>query len=59
MVPGMRRRELPDVLARLPAYLAERERQTGRRSPGMATDGARFIAHERRIDALVARLLDG
>ena len=47
------------MLAGLPAYLAERERQTGRRSLGIAADGARFIAHERRIDALVARLLDG
>jgi hypothetical protein len=38
------RQELPDVFARLPDYLAERERQTGRRFLGIAIDGATFIA---------------
>ena len=42
------RRETDDVLARLPDYLAERERQTGRRYLGIATDGASFIAFELR-----------
>jgi hypothetical protein len=42
------RRELGDVQARLPDYLAERERQTGRRYLGLATDGATFIAFELR-----------
>jgi SAM-dependent methyltransferase len=40
------RRELKDVHARLPEYLAERERRTGRRYLGIATDGALFIAFE-------------
>lgn len=42
------RRERPDVEARLPDYLAERERRTGRRYLGLATDGATFLAFERR-----------
>jgi hypothetical protein len=33
-------RELGDVLARLPDYLTDRERQTGRRFVGIATDVA-------------------
>jgi len=47
------RQELSDVSARLPDYLAERERQTGRRFLGIATDGATFIAYELREGALV------
>jgi hypothetical protein len=46
------RRELPDVQARLPEYLAERERQTGRHYLGIATDGASFVAYERRDGAM-------
>lgn len=46
-------RELGDVHARLPDYLADRERQTGRRFVGIATDGAEFIAYELRGGALV------
>ena len=42
------RRESGDVLARLPDYLAERERITGRRFLGIATDGATFAAFELR-----------
>lgn len=47
------RRERPDVEARLPDYLAERERRTGRRYLGLATDGALFLAFERRDGALL------
>jgi hypothetical protein len=47
------RREIGDVQARLPDYLAERERQTGRRYMGIATDGASFVAFELRHGALV------
>lgn len=47
------RQEMGDVLARLPDYLAERERQTGRSFVGIATDGAGFIAYELRGGALV------
>lgn len=47
------RQELPDVFARLPDYLGERERQTGRRFLGIATDGATFLAFERREGDLV------
>ncbi|MDW8371913.1 MAG: N-6 DNA methylase, partial [Geminicoccaceae bacterium] len=47
------RRERDDVLARLPDYLAERERRTHRRYLGLATDGAIFLAFERRDGALV------
>lgn len=46
------RRELGDVEARLPDYLAERERLTGRRFLGIATDGATFAAFELRDGAL-------
>ncbi len=46
------RREIKDVIARLPDYLAERERQTGRQYLGIATDGASFIAFELRDGAL-------
>lgn len=42
------RHELDDVHARLPHYLAERERQTRRQYLGIATDGAIFIAYELR-----------
>jgi SAM-dependent methyltransferase len=47
------RREIGDVEARLPAYLAERERQTQRQYLGIATDGASFVAYERRNGALI------
>jgi hypothetical protein len=47
------RREMPDVEARLPDYLRERERQTGRRYLGIATDGATFIAFELRDGGMV------
>jgi SAM-dependent methyltransferase len=47
------RHELPDVFARLPDYIAERQRQTGRSFIGIATDGATFIAYELRDGALV------
>jgi hypothetical protein len=47
------RQELDDVLARLPDYLGERERQTQRRFLGIATDGATFVAYELREGALV------
>ena len=46
------RREQPDVDAKLPQYIAERERQTGRRFLGIATDGATFIAYDLRDGAL-------
>ncbi len=45
-------RELADAHARLPDYLGERERQTGRHFLGIATDGATFIAFERHDGAL-------
>jgi len=47
------RHEMQDVEARLPDYLRERERQTGRRYLGIATDGASFVAFELRDGALV------
>jgi N-6 DNA Methylase len=47
------RREMGDVLARLPDYLAERERQTGRRYQGIATDGATFVAFGLRDGELI------
>lgn len=47
------RQELNDVLARLPDYLTERERQTGRQYLGIATDGATFIGFELRDGSLV------
>jgi hypothetical protein len=47
------RQELADVFARLPDYLTNRERQTGRRFLGIATDGATFIAYELRDSTLV------
>ena len=46
------RQEIGDVLARLPDYLADRERKTGRRFVGIASDGATFIAFERRSSGL-------
>ncbi len=47
------RREAADVEAKLPAYLAEHERQTGRRPAlGIATDGAGFLAYELRAGVL-------
>jgi hypothetical protein len=48
------RRELPDVEAKLPGYLAERARLTKRPAGlGIATDGATFLAYELRDDRLV------
>jgi hypothetical protein len=47
------RREMGDVQARLPDYLAERERQTGRPYLGLATDGATFVAFALRDGNLV------
>jgi hypothetical protein len=47
------RREMDAIQARLPDYLAERERQTGRRYVSIATDGAEFIAYELRAEGLV------
>jgi hypothetical protein len=47
------RQELGDVQARLPDYLAERERQTRRSFVGIATDGAEFITYELRGESLV------
>jgi len=47
------RQELRHVFARLPDYLAERERQTGRSFVGIATDGAEFITYEVRGGSLV------
>jgi hypothetical protein len=47
------RLEHDDVLARLPDYLSERERHTGRRFLRIATDGAAFIAYELRQGLLV------
>ncbi|MFZ4410083.1 MAG: N-6 DNA methylase [Paracraurococcus sp.] len=48
------RHELRDVEAKLPGYLAEHARQSGR-SPvlGIATDGATFLAYELRDGAMV------
>lgn len=47
------RQEQDDVLRRLPDYLAEKERETGRRYLGIATDGAVFHAYELRDGAMV------
>ncbi len=49
------RRERGDVEARLPDYLADRERKTGRRFLGIATDGRAWEAYELR-DAKLAAL---
>jgi hypothetical protein len=46
------RQEQADVSARLPDYLSDRERQTGRRFLGIATYGATFLAYELRHGAL-------
>ncbi|WP_206934260.1 hypothetical protein [Roseococcus thiosulfatophilus] len=48
------RREMPDVKAKLPGYLAEHERLTGRRPAlGITTDGALWLAHELRDGEMV------
>lgn len=48
------RAERADVLARLPQYLAEHERETGRRPAlDIATDGATFVAYELRAGAMI------
>ena len=46
------RREMDDVLARLPDYLRECERRMQRRFLGIATDGATFVAYELRDGAM-------
>ena len=46
------RQEIADVERKMPDYLAERERQTGRKFIGVATDGATFIAFELADGAL-------
>ncbi len=40
------RQESGDVERKMPDYLGERERQTGQKFLGLATDGAMFIAYE-------------
>ncbi|MBV1797471.1 N-6 DNA methylase [Siccirubricoccus sp. G192] len=47
------RAEMRDVQARLPDYLTERQRQSGRGIIGIATDGASFIAYEMRNGQLI------
>jgi SAM-dependent methyltransferase len=50
------RHELRDVEAKLPDYLAEHERQTGRKPAlGISTDGATWLAHELR-DGVLTRI---
>lgn len=49
------RRELGDAEDQLAKYLAERERATGNRFLGIATDGASFVAFQ-RINGRFARL---
>lgn len=46
------RHEIVDVRNKMPDYLGERERKTGRRFLGIATDGATFIAFELRDGSL-------
>jgi SAM-dependent methyltransferase len=48
------RRELPDVLARMPDYLADAARRSGTSRPvtGIATDGATFIGYQLADGAL-------
>ncbi len=45
--------ELPDVQSRLPDYLKQREEAAHRRYLGIATDGATFLAFERRGEVMV------
>lgn len=47
-------RELPDVLRRMPDYLADCEREHGEPFVGIASDGRRWIVYEMRGTALVA-----
>lgn len=47
-------RERGDAEARIPDYLADRERETGQRFVAIATDGAQWIAYERRGEETVA-----
>jgi len=49
------RQELGDAERKIPDYLAERERQTGQKFLGLATDGAIFIAYE-LADGKLAKL---
>lgn len=46
-------RELPDVLRRMPDYLADREREHGEPFVGIASDGLRWMVYELRAGALV------
>ena len=46
------RRETPAAEAQLSRYLPERERATGQRYAGLATDGATFLAYEMRDGTL-------
>lgn len=46
-------RELPDVLRRMPDYLADCEREHGEPFVGIASDGRRWIVYEMREAALV------
>ena len=52
------RRELDDVLARLPAYLADAKARSSSPRPvtGLATDGATFIAYALRDDGTLREL---
>jgi hypothetical protein len=49
------RKETGDVERKMPDYLAERERQTGQKFLGLATDGASFVAFE-LVDGLLVKL---
>ena len=46
------RKELADVLQKLPEYLADREQLTGQRFIGIATDGAQFLTFRLRLGKL-------
>ncbi|MDP2949991.1 MAG: N-6 DNA methylase [Chloroflexota bacterium] len=46
------RREKGDAEARLPDYLAQREKETGQHFVGIATDGAEFLPYELRAGRL-------
>jgi len=45
--------EWPDVERRMPDYLADREKETGERFAGVATDGLRWVLFERQNEQLV------
>ncbi|MBV8799595.1 MAG: hypothetical protein JO208_07290 [Alphaproteobacteria bacterium] len=46
-------REWGDVLRKMPDYLADRERDTGQKFVGIASDGLKWVVFERSGDALV------